>query len=63
MKQKWQTPWPLRLSNASLIREFEAAYEACGRGTGAEARREILHEEISRRYANGTMIDDDWKIS
>jgi len=52
--------WPLRLSNAELLAEFERALD--GRRVPAlNLRLELLDDEICRRAQTGTWTDDDWK--
>jgi hypothetical protein len=54
--------WVLRFTNAELLEEFGNTYEQRKRGDepGLMRRLDVLYDEIQRRYATGTMTDDDW---
>ena len=56
--------WPLRLSNAQLLAEFELALDARGPQEPPGhflLRLDLLHDEIRRRDRFGTLTDDDWQ--
>ena len=56
--------WPLRLSNAQLLAEFELALDTRGLQEPPRAlllRLDLLHDEIRRRDQLGTLTDDDWQ--
>jgi hypothetical protein len=50
--------WVLSLSNAELGARFEAAFADERQET--IARRDVLHDEISRRELIGDWTEEDW---
>jgi hypothetical protein len=52
----------IRLSNAALTDEFDAAWKAWRGDEMGEARLDRLDAEISRRERLGLLCDDDWRI-
>lgn len=52
--------WPLRLSNAELLAEFERILDGPEPQAALRRRLDVLGDEISRREQAETWTDDDW---
>jgi len=53
--------WVMRLTNAELSAEFDAAYNVANMGNlGVIPRLDVLNDEISRRERAGQWTEEDW---
>jgi hypothetical protein len=53
--------WVRALSNAQLLDQFEIALDHYRADDERPPRLELIHDEICRREADGTLSDDDWE--